>query len=123
MSILTVSQREAFATKLNKEINIPLVRERREQVIFRKIVDSADKHMGKYIPDEYLEAITSRNISVEELVTDALQENLTPLLASLIPLPMFPRSLKEQIIDLIIKWIVDAMISDELSIQDVLDNI
>ena len=123
MSILTVSQREAFATKLNKAINIPLVRERREQVIFRKIVDSADKHMGKYIPDEYLEAITSRNISVEKLVTDALQDNLTPLLASLIPLPMFPRSLKEQILDLIIKWIVDAMISDKLSIQDVLDNI
>ena len=110
-TFLSPGQREKIAAAIDKEINIPLVSNRRERDIFIKLVEAIDNQVNAKIPDEMLNGLNSPNIQIEDAVAEALKQNLVPLLDDLLAIPFLPRSIKRQILSFVIEMLVDAMAS------------
>lgn len=106
---LTIEQQTRLATVLDKEINIPLFKDHREPAVFLKFVQSIDRNMRKFTPDEILAAALKKDLQIEDEVADILKKKLVPHLVDLLPIPFLPKILKEKALNLALDIIVGAM--------------
>lgn len=98
-----------FASKLNDEINIPFVREEKEEKIFVKIVKKIDRFLYQNLPNELygLVKITSDGISKKE--AEQLKLVLGSRLNKKFDIPYVPEFLEQEIFELAVSIIVKAM--------------
>ena len=109
-TMLTKAEIEAIATKLNHAINLPILDEKREQVIFYKIVKKVDEFLYSVLPNEVYELIrvVSDGISPNDAVI--IENNLAELATQYIDIPIVPKAMEETIYRVVIGTIVRAML-------------
>ena len=85
VEMLTDIEIEYLATKLNENVNIPFLKENKEQIILAKLVKKVDRYLYSSLPNELYECIkdTKEGISEEEI--DNLINSNIPLICAWSP--------------------------------------
>lgn len=110
-NFLSPSQQAKIAEALDKEIGIPFVSNRKERDIFLKVAKVIDSAVESRVPDELLAGLNSPDIQIENMIADALKENLSPILSDAISFPFFPTAIKLKILNFVIELLIDVMAS------------
>lgn len=110
MEMLTKAEVEAIATKLNKVINLPILKEDREQIIIVKIIRQIDMFLYRVLPNEIYELIRVASDGISEKDALIMEENLTRLANDHINLPFLTEPMEETIFRVVIGLIVRAML-------------
>lgn len=111
--MLTQKEVEAIATKLNKVINLPILKEDREQIIFVKIVKQIDRFLYGVLPNELYELIRVVSDGISEKDALIIEENLAKLANDYINLPFLTEPMEETVFRVVIGLIVRAMLKGE----------
>lgn len=106
---LSQQQKEKLAELLDKRFNLPLIKGSFERKAWVKFVDAVDNIIASKIQNEYLAALNDPNFQVEELFISALQDNLSPLISSMLSVPILPGFLKIKMIDYLIEILLKAL--------------
>ena len=110
MEMLTQAEVEAIATKLNKVINLPILKEDKEQIIFVKIVKQIDRFLYGVLPNEIYELIRVASDGISEKDALVMEENLTKLANGYIYLPFLTEPMEETVFRVVVGLIVRAML-------------
>ena len=108
--MLTQKEVEAIATKLNKVINLPILKEEKEQIIFVKIVKQIDMFLYGVLPNEIYELIRVASDGITDKDALIIEENLTKLANDYINLPFLTEPMEETVFRVVIGIIVRAML-------------
>lgn len=109
-SMLTEKELEAIATKLNHVIDLPLIKEGTEQIIFVKIVKLIDQFLYGVLPNEIYELIRVASDGISEQDAVLIEENLTNLVNRKIDLPFLNERAEETAFRVVIGVIVKALL-------------
>ena len=116
--MLTQAEAEAIATKLNYAINIPLIGEEKEQVIFYKIVKKIDEFLYQVLPNEIYGLIRIAEGGIDAHEAKMIEDNLVSIAAKYVDIPIVPPAIEEMIYRVVIGNIVQAMLKNR-TIDDV----
>ena len=98
-------RRKALATRLNEQIDLPLLDEAQEQVVFERIVDTLGGAIARLIPptwDEVLRGLSADEIAYfKQHAARRLEEEL------LAPLPMLPKEYTSVAVRTFVDYAVD----------------
>ena len=110
VEMLTDAEINAIAQKVNKVINLPVLSEEKEFIVFGKIIKWVDRQLYRLLPNEYYELVkdASDGISKEEAVK--IEERLTPLINNVVNIPILTEKQEEKLIGLVLSLIINAMI-------------
>ncbi|MCV6585908.1 MAG: hypothetical protein OIF47_10280 [Marinibacterium sp.] len=106
---LSETQQVKLAEFLDKKINLPFIRNQNEPAIFLKAVRAMDRTIRQYTPDEILRASQAPDLQIEDIIAQALKDNLVPLLSDLLRIPMLPREIRDRAVELAVDVIVSAL--------------
>lgn len=95
---------------MNNAINLPFLREEKEFIVFAKVIRWVDRQLYQLLPNEYYELVkdATDGISAEEALK--IEERLTPLLNSVINIPVLTEKQEEKLISLVLGLIIKAMV-------------
>jgi len=110
VEMLSDSEINAIAIKLNDKINLPFLDEAKELVVFGKIVKWIDKVLYKLLPNEYYELVKDATDGISEEEADNIQERLTPLINNIVNIPFLDEKQEAKLISLVLDIIIKAMI-------------
>jgi hypothetical protein len=110
VEMLSDAEINALAQKVNKAINLPFLNEKKEFIVFTKVIKWVDKQLYQLLPNEYYELVkdASDGISKEEAIK--IEDRLTPLINNVINIPILTEKQEEKLISLILGLIINAMI-------------
>ncbi|MFC2077888.1 hypothetical protein ACFLTM_03690 [Candidatus Bipolaricaulota bacterium] len=108
--MLTEKELEAIATRLNSAIDLPLLKEGTEQIIFVKIVKLIDGFLYGVLPNEIYELAHAASDGISEQDAVLIEENLTKLVNRKLDLPFLNERTEETIFRVVIGTIVKAML-------------
>ena len=111
VEMLSDSEVNALAKKVNQAINLPFLKEEKEFIVFVKVIKWIDQQLYELLPNEYYELVKDANdgISKEEAIN--IEERLTPLINNVVNIPVLTEKHEEKLISLILCLIINAMIS------------
>lgn len=112
VEMLTKDEVEIIASKLNEEINIPILGDRSEKKILIKIVRKIDRFLYKNLPNEIygLVRLVEDGITDEEEVI--LRNRLPDLINEHVNLPFLNESTERKIFEFVLNIIIDALKKD-----------
>lgn len=110
VEMLSNAEVNALAQKVNSAINLPFLNEKKELIVFVKVIKWIDKQLYKFLPNEYYELVkdASDGISKDEAIK--IEERLTPLINNVINIPILTEKTEEKLIGLILGFIINAMV-------------
>ena len=110
VEMLSDSEVNALAKKVNQAINLPFLKEEKEFIVFVKVIKWIDQQLYELLPNEYYELVKDANdgISKEEAIN--IEERLTPLINNVVNIPVLTEKHEEKLISLILGLIINAMI-------------
>ena len=110
VEMLSDAEVNALAQKVNNAINLPFLREEKEFIVFAKVIRWVDRQLYQLLPNEYYELVkdATDGISAEEALK--IEERLTPLLNSVINIPVLTEKQEEKLISLVLGLIIKAMV-------------
>jgi hypothetical protein len=108
--MLTEAELETIATRLNNAIDLPIMNEKTEQIVFVKIVKLIDRFLYSVLPNEIYELIRVASDGISEQDAALIEENLAELVNRKIDLPFLSESMEETVFRVVIGTIVRAMI-------------
>ena len=108
--MLTDEEVNALANKLNNTINIPILSEEKEFIVFVKLIRWVDRQLYALLPNEIYKLVHDSHdgISREEAVK--IRQRVSPLINKLIDIPIVSEALEEVIIGTILDLILTALI-------------
>lgn len=110
VEMLSDAEINALAQKVNQAINLPFLSEKKEFVVFAKVIKWIDSLLYQLLPNEYYELVkdASDGISKEEAIK--IEERLTPLINNIVDIPVLTEKQEKMLISLILGLIINAMI-------------
>jgi hypothetical protein len=108
--MLTDAEVLALAQKVNEAINLPFLGEEAELKVFVKIVRFVDKELYKLLPNEYYELVHNATDGITKEEADEIINRLTPLINSVVNIPVIPEVLEGKLIELILRLIINCLI-------------
>ncbi|WP_172326804.1 hypothetical protein [Mangrovicoccus sp. HB161399] len=108
-TFLSDSQQKKLAEALDRKFDLPLVRGKSERKAWVKFVIAIDIIITSKVQNEYLDALNDPAFQLEDMAADILKENLAPILADLLSVPILPYSLKLKMIGLVLELLIKAM--------------
>jgi len=106
-SLLDADGRKRIATRLNEQVDLPLLNEEQEQVLFEKFVDAVVQPLEKLIPEDMRSHLKAA--SAAEL--EALKQHLTETLLEKLPgLPFLDKEKERQMLRVVVDFIVETFI-------------
>ncbi len=108
-NMLTDEQVMRIADILNAKINLPVIGEEKEQVVFYKIVKLIDSKLYEILPNEYYELIASLENGISDQEAELMNKRLTKLLNRKINIPILSEKKEAKLIKKVLKIIIDAM--------------
>jgi len=106
-SLLDAEGRKRIATRLNEQVDLPLLNEEQEQVLFEKFVDAVVQPLEKLIPKDMRSHLKAA--SAAEL--EALKQHLTETLLEKLPgLPFLDKEKERQMLRVVVDFIVETFI-------------
>lgn len=97
-----------LAQRLNKKINIPLVRETGEEKILIKIILKIDTFLYDHLPNEFYDIVRSSDQGISQSEAKTLVRRLTRLANKKIDIPYLPEAAEHFVIKFIIGIVVRA---------------
>ncbi len=97
-----------LAERLNKKINVPLIKETREEKILIKIVLKVDRFLYNNLPNELYDLIRSADKGIDDNEAKRLINRLTKLANDKIDIPYLTESMERIAIRFIISVIINA---------------
>lgn len=107
---LTNSEIKALADKLNKKINVPLIKETKEQKILVKIVVKVDNFLYNKLPNEIYELVRSTldGDGIDDQEAKRLIKRLSKLANDQIDIPYIPEMFEYVAIRFVIAMIING---------------
>ena len=109
--MLSDEQVNAIAQMVNNAVNLPLLGERAEFVVFAKIVRVLDRKLYELLPNEYYELINDASNGISEEEAAKMEDRLTKLLNEKVNIPFISERKEEMLIGIVIGQIVRAMVN------------
>jgi len=109
VEMLTDEETEILASRLNKEINIPFVKEGTEQTIFVKTVKKADRLLYQSLPNELYSLVKSTSDGISDADVEGLESVLGTRLNKKFDIPYVPEWVEQKIFETLIGLMVSAM--------------
>lgn len=106
---MTQAEVQDLAEKVNKEINIPLINERREGKILLKVILKIDRFLYDNLPNEIYDLIRTLDDGISEDEAKNLVKRLVKLVNNKIDIPYIPEPFEYILFNLIIGLVVNAM--------------
>lgn len=106
---MTQSEIETLASKVNKEIDIPIISEKKEGKILLKIILKVDRFLYDNLPNELYDLIRSLDDGISEKEAKTLVKRLAKLANKNIDIPYIPEPLEYVLFNLIISLVINAM--------------
>jgi hypothetical protein len=107
--LLSDAERKQFATLVNAVIDIPLVPESMEQVIFEHALAVIDSALEETLPPPFQELMRDPTRGIDKDQAQEFADRLTASIAGKIDLPYLSADQEAQILKLIINPVVKAM--------------
>jgi 2-oxo-4-hydroxy-4-carboxy--5-ureidoimidazoline (OHCU) decarboxylase len=109
VEMLNDEEVEALATRLNKKINIPFIKEGTEQTILVKIVKKFDRILYRNLPNELYGLVKNSADGISDEEAEELKEVLANRLNAQFDLPYIPEILEQEIFEMLVGYIITAM--------------
>ena len=109
VEMLTVAQIEVIATKLNEHINIPILSERGEQVVFAKIVKKIDRFLYSVLPNELYELVNISTDGISDDEAELIKNRVAHAINKEVNLPFIGEDTEESVFRFVVGLIIDAM--------------
>lgn len=106
---MTQDELQKIAEKVNKEIDIPILNERREGKILLKIILKVDTFLFNNLPNEIYDLIRSLDDGISEIEAKSLVRRLAKLANQKINIPYIPEALEYVLFNFTIALVVNAM--------------
>lgn len=110
VEMLNDAEVNALAQKVNGAINLPFLNEKKEFVVFAKIIKWVDKQLYKLLPNEYYELVKDASDGVSEEEAEEIKCRLTPLINNCVNVPVITENMEAKLINLILDLIIKAMV-------------
>ncbi|UCD38768.1 MAG: hypothetical protein JSW54_04620 [Fidelibacterota bacterium] len=112
VEMLSPEEVEDLATKLNRAIDIPLVKlEKKEQIIFVKLVKQIDRFIYKVLPNEIYELIKRSTDGIDKADAELIKERLIEIVDSHVNIPLVKKEKEKEIFTFVIGLICDALLA------------
>lgn len=98
-----------IATKLNKEVNFPLLKEDKEQILLEKIVKRIDQILFDILPEEIYECLKMKENGIDPKEAEEIKERIIRAVNKKIDLPFLNEQKEKNLIRFVIDIIVNAM--------------
>ena len=98
-----------IASQLNKEINLPLLGEDKEQILFEKIVRRVDQILFDILPEEIYECLKMKENGISPDEADEIKKRIVHAVNKKIDFPFLNEKKEKRIIEFIVNIIVIAM--------------
>ena len=108
-SMLTDEQVMGIATIVNSKINIPILNEKKEQIVFCKIVRLIDTKLYEILPNEYYELINNLEDGITDKEAEIMNKRLTKLLNRKINIPILNEKKEAKLIKKVLSIIINAL--------------
>jgi len=109
VNMLSDEQIAALTEKLNEKVNLPIIGEKVENIVFAKIIRKIDGELYKLIPNEYYELIKDASDGISDRDADKFKARLTPLINSAVNIPIISEKKEKKIIESVLGVIIEAM--------------
>lgn len=110
IEMLTDSEVQALAHKLNEHINLPFLKPEKEFVVFVKLIKWIDKLLYQMLPNEYYSMVKDTSDGISEDEAENMKNRLTPLINNVVNVPVLTEKMEAKLIGLILGFIINAMI-------------
>jgi hydrogenase maturation factor HypE len=107
--MLTDEEVEVIASKLNNKIDLSIVNEKVEQIIFVKIVKQFDRLLYQNLPNELYGLVKIASDGISEKEAKNLKSILGARLNSKFDISYVPEAVEQEIFEMLVDLIVDAM--------------
>ena len=108
--MLTKDEVELIASKLNHAVNLPILNEAREQLVFSKLVMLIDRFLYNVLPNEIYELIRDASDGIQAHDLPNIEDNLVSLATEYLNIPFLSRSQEETVYRVVIGLIVRSML-------------
>lgn len=107
-SKMTQEEVKALAIKLNKKIDVPLIKETKEEKILIKIIIKVDTFLYDNLPNEFYDLVRSIDDGIDDTEAKRLIKRLSKLANKHIDIPYIPEQFEYIGIRLIIAVIINS---------------
>lgn len=105
---MTMKQIRSVAEQLNKKINVPIIKETKEEKILIKIVMAIDTFLYDHIPNEFYDVLMSSDGGIDDEEAKRLISSLSKLANEKINIPYVPEQAEYIAIRFVIGIVVNA---------------
>ncbi len=109
-TMLNDEQINAIAQKANDAINIPIIGEKLELIIFAKIVKFVDMKLYEVLPNEYYALIHNAHDGIDAEDAAMLELRLGTLINDKVNIPFISEKKEKELIDLILGMIIKGLV-------------
>ncbi len=110
VSMLNDAEVNALAIKVNQAINLPFLSEKKEFVVFVKVIKWIDKKLYQLLPNEYYELVKDTHDGITKEEATKIEERITPLINNVVNIPILTERQEAKLISLILGLIINAMV-------------
>lgn len=107
--LLSDAERKQFATLVNAVIDIPLVPESMEQIIFEHALSVIDSALEETLPPPFQELMRDPTRGIDKDQAREFADRLTASIATKIDLPYLNEDQEAQLLSIVINPVVKAM--------------
>ena len=111
-SKLTPEEVKDIAKRLNKKIDVPIIRETKEEKILVKIVMKVDNFLYDNLPNEFYDLVRSLDEGIDDSEAKRLIKRLSKLANKKVDIPYLPEAVEYVAIRLVIGVIINSARKD-----------
>ncbi|NQU53153.1 MAG: hypothetical protein HQ522_11515 [Bacteroidetes bacterium] len=119
--MLSDEETNALAQKVNKAINLPLIGEEKEFIVFVKVIKWIDQKLYGLLPNEYYRLVKDSTNGISKEEAAVIEERITPLINKAVNIPVLTENQEAKLIGLVLGLIINAMVKgfklEELAVQ------
>jgi len=108
--LLNDAEINSLAQKVNFLINIPLLDEEKELIVFAKIIKFIDRQLYQLLPNEIYKMVRDAGDGISKEEAAELERRLTPMINNVINIPILTEEQEAKLISLVLGIIINAMI-------------
>jgi hypothetical protein len=110
VDMLSDAEINALAQKVTGNINIPILGEETELIVFAKLVKWIDRELYQLLPNEYYKLVKDSTDGISKEEAENLEKRLTPLINNAINIPILSEAQEGKLISLVLGKIINAMV-------------
>lgn len=110
VEMLTPAQLEMIASKLNGWVNLPILSEEKEQVIFVKIVKQVDRYIYKSLPNEIYELIAESTDGITTEEAEMIEDRMAAVINRQVTIPYLTERMEQKVFEFVLGIILSALV-------------